>query len=91
MPPVAPAIRRAFKGVLVLNSDYDGVSGQRALDEGHADAIAFGRTFLANPDLPARIRTGAALNKDVMQTWYSQGGDGYGDYPTLEEETKAAE
>ncbi len=82
-PPVAPTIKAAFGGPVVLNSDYDGASGQRALDEGHADAIAFGRTFLANPDLPARIRAGAPLNKDNIKTWYSQGEEGYTDYPEL--------
>lgn len=83
VPPVSPHIREAFTGPLVLNSDYDGASGQRELDEGRADAIAFGRTFLANPDLPARIRAGAELNKDDPQTWYSQGPQGYVDYPAM--------
>lgn len=83
-PPVAPAIKHAFGGPLVLNSDYDGPTGQAMLDEGHADAIAFGRTFLANPDLPERIRAAAPLNKDVKETWYSQGREGYTDYPTLD-------
>jgi 2,4-dienoyl-CoA reductase-like NADH-dependent reductase (Old Yellow Enzyme family) len=90
-PPVAPVIKAAFGGPLVLNSDYDGPRGQAALDEGHADAIAFGRTFLANPDLPARIKAGAPLNKDVAKTWYSQGEEGYIDYPTMEQAAKAAE
>jgi 2,4-dienoyl-CoA reductase-like NADH-dependent reductase (Old Yellow Enzyme family) len=81
-PPVAPAIRRVFKGNLILNSDYDGQSGQAMLDQGVADAIAFGRTFIANPDLPARIARGIPLAKDVMATWYSQGPQGYIDYPT---------
>ena len=83
-PPVAPAIRQAFGGLLVLNSDYDGATGQAALDDGEADAIAFGRTFLANPDLPERIRVSAPLNKDVQATWYSQGREGYIDYTTLD-------
>ncbi|MFE1602153.1 alkene reductase [Methylobacterium sp. ID0610] len=83
-PPVAPAIKAAFAGPLVLNADFDGASGQRALDEGRADAIAFGRTFLANPDLPARIARGAALTKDDPKTWYSQGPEGYIDYPALD-------
>ena len=81
-PAVAPSIKAAFGGPLVLNSDYDGTRGQAALDRGVADAIAFGRPFLANPDLPERIRTGAKLNPDVMATWYSQGPQGYTDYPT---------
>lgn len=82
--PVAPTIRKAFSGPLVLNSDYTAEKAQAALDSGVADAIAFGRTFLANPDLPERLRTGAALTPDDMATWYSQGSEGYVDYPALE-------
>jgi 2,4-dienoyl-CoA reductase-like NADH-dependent reductase (Old Yellow Enzyme family) len=81
---VAPHIRKVFKGPLVLNSDYDGPKAQAALDSGVADAIAFGRTFLANPDLPARLRGGIPLNKDNMATWYSQGPEGYVDYSVAE-------
>ena len=90
VPPVSPDIRRAFSGPLVLNSDYDAQSGQERLDAGVADAIAFGRTFLANPDLPERFRRDATLNDDVMATWYSQGAEGYTDYPALEPERAAA-
>lgn len=85
VPPVHPSIRAAFGGPLVLNSDYDASRGQAALDAGEADAIAFGRTFLANPDLVARFRAGAPLNPDVMATWYGQGPEGYTDYPALAE------
>jgi 2,4-dienoyl-CoA reductase-like NADH-dependent reductase (Old Yellow Enzyme family) len=81
--PVHPQIRRAFAGPLVLNSDYDFARGQAALDAGEADAITFGRTFLANPDLVARFRAGAPLNPDDMATWYSQGPQGYVDYPAM--------
>jgi 2,4-dienoyl-CoA reductase-like NADH-dependent reductase (Old Yellow Enzyme family) len=79
--PVAPVIRKAFDGPLVLNSDYGAASGQAALDSGVADAIAFGRTFLANPDLPRRFAEHIPLNADNMATWYSQGPEGYTDYP----------
>ncbi|GJD94280.1 alkene reductase [Methylobacterium iners] len=82
-PPVAPTIKRAFGGPLVLNSDYDGPRAQAVLDAGEADAIAFGRPFIANPDLPARLAAGAPLNKDDARTWYSQGPEGYVDYPVL--------
>ncbi|GJE45021.1 alkene reductase [Methylobacterium soli] len=84
-PPVAPVMKKAFGGPLILNSDYDGRSAQAALEAGHADAIAFGRTYLANPDLPERLAEDAPLNKDVQTTWYSQGPEGYVDYPTLSE------
>ncbi len=88
--PVHPYIRRAFDGPLVLNSDYGLATGQAALDRGEADAIAFGRPFISNPDLVARLRGGAALQGDVMTTWYSQGPEGYVDYPALAEAEAAA-
>ena len=85
VPRLSPAIREAFAGPLVLNSDYDSAeAAQRVLDAGTADAISFGRTFLANPDLPERLREGAPLNAGNPRTWYSQGPEGYIDYPALE-------
>ena len=85
VPKISPQIREVFTGPLVLNSDYRTVEeAQAAIDSGVADAIAFGRTFLANPDLPERLRTGAPLNQDDMRTWYSQGPEGYIDYPALQ-------
>lgn len=79
--PIAPAIREVFKAPLVLNSDYGAATGQAALDSGVADAIAFGRPFISNPDLPRRLREGLPLAPDNMATWYSQGPEGYVDYP----------
>ena len=85
VPKLSPAIRKVFKGVLVVNSDYDTLEkAQAELDTGIADAISFGRTFIANPDLPERLRTGAPLAQDNPKTWYSQGPEGYIDYPALE-------
>ena len=81
--PVHPLIRKAFAGPLVLNSDFRLEQAQSALASGAADAIAFGRTVLANPDLPERLRRNAPLNPDEMATWYSQGPEGYVDYPPL--------
>jgi N-ethylmaleimide reductase len=80
-PPVAPLIRKVFKNALVLNSDYDFARGQAALANGAADAITYGRKFLANPDLPRRFKEGLQLNADDMKTWYSQGPEGYVTYP----------
>ena len=84
VPRQSPAIRKVFPGPLVLNQDYDAASAQAALDSGIADAISFGRPFLANPDLPARLASDAELNEGVMANWYSQGDEGYIDYPALE-------
>ena len=82
-PAVSPVIRPLFDGPLVLNQDYSLERAEEVLANGTADAIAFGRPFLANPDLPARLRTRAPLNDDDMATWYAQGPRGYTDYPTL--------
>ncbi len=85
VPRLSPEIRKVFAGPLVLNSDYfTAEAAQAAIDSGVADAISFGRAFLANPDLPERLRTGAALNEGNYKTWYSQGPEGYTDYPALE-------
>lgn len=80
-PPIAPLLRKAFNGPLILNTDYDHAKAQRALDAGEADAIGFGRPFLANPDLPHRLAHGLPLTPDDMATWYTQDEKGYLDYP----------
>lgn len=82
-PRQSPLIRQHFKGPLVLNSDYDKARAQADLDSGLADAIAFGRPFIANPDLPERLSLDAPLAESPMATWYSQGPEGYIDYPAL--------
>ena len=78
---VAPDIRKVFSGPLVLNSDYDRDRAQAAIDAGVADAVAFGRVFLANPDLPRRLEERIALNEPHEATFYTQGAEGYVDYP----------
>jgi N-ethylmaleimide reductase len=83
-PPLHPAIRKAFAGPLVLNSDYDGATARAALDRGEADAISFGRPFIANPDLPFRLRNNLPLASSDTATWYSQGAQGYIDYPAFD-------
>ena len=87
--PVSPAMRPLYSGKIIVNSDYDGPSAQARLDAGIADGIAFGRTFLANPDLVERIRRQAPLNAPDSSTFYWGGAEGYVDYPALPE-TKAA-
>lgn len=85
VPAIAPDIKRAFKGPLVLNSDYTLESAQAALAAGEAEAIAFGRPFISNPDLPRRLAKGLPLAPDNPATWYSQGREGYIDYPAAAE------
>jgi 2,4-dienoyl-CoA reductase-like NADH-dependent reductase (Old Yellow Enzyme family) len=82
-PPVSPAIREVYSGKIVLNSDYHGASAEARLAEGVADAISFGRPFIANPDLVERIASAAPLNAPDGKTFYSHGPEGYTDYPAL--------
>jgi 2,4-dienoyl-CoA reductase-like NADH-dependent reductase (Old Yellow Enzyme family) len=78
-----PRLKRAFGGVVIANQGLDASSAQAALDEGSADAAAFGVGFIANPDLPERIRKGAAWNPPNQATFYGDGPEGYTDYPAL--------
>jgi len=79
--PIAPLMRQAFKGTLILNSDYPFARAQAALDRGEADAISFGRPFIANPDFPRRLALGLPLAPDDQATWFTQEADGYLTYP----------
>ncbi len=80
----APAIRKAFSGPLILNGGYDAESGADAIASGAADLISYGIPFIANPDLPARFRSGAELNAPDPATFYSRGKQGYTDYPSMQ-------
>lgn len=84
VPRQSPFIRKHFSGPLILNSDYDFDRARQDMESGLADGISFGRPFLANPDLPRRLELGAPLNEALMATWFTQGEDGYIDYPSLE-------
>jgi len=85
LPPGADIqkLRRHFKGVYLANNGYDRRSAIKAVEAGEADLIAFGRMFIANPDLPSRLRRDAPLNEPRQATFYGGGAEGYTDYPTL--------
>lgn len=80
---IGPQLKAAFGGVYIANERFTRESAQEALDTGWADAVAFGKLFLANPDLPARFLSGAALNTPHTETFYRGGASGYTDYPAL--------
>ncbi|MCE2882578.1 MAG: alkene reductase [Planctomycetaceae bacterium] len=80
---VLPVARASFRGALVANMGYTPDEAAAAVATGSVDAVAFGTAFLANPDLPARIRAGAPLNSPDPQTFYAGGAKGYIDYPAL--------
>ena len=75
--------RSAYKGVIIGNMGYTADEATKAIDEGKLDAVAFGTSFLANPDLPARIQAGAPLTAPDATKFYSPGAAGYTDYPTM--------
>ncbi len=78
---VAPELRRAFRGPLILNGGYDRATADAAISSGAADLVSFGVPFLANPDLPERLAEGAELNAPDRATFYGGGERGYTDYP----------
>jgi 2,4-dienoyl-CoA reductase-like NADH-dependent reductase (Old Yellow Enzyme family) len=80
---IGPQIKAAFGGVYIANEGFTRDSAQEALDTGRADAVAFGKLFLANPDLPARFLGATALNAPRPETFYRGGASGYTDYPAL--------
>jgi N-ethylmaleimide reductase len=75
-------LRTLWKGLYVVNGGYDGPKGEEALRSGRADAVAYGRAFLANPDLPRRLQLRAALNEPDPTTFYGGGAAGYTSYPS---------
>jgi N-ethylmaleimide reductase len=81
---VLTPIRARFTGVLVGNMGYTAEEANAAIAAGQLDAVAFGTPFLANPDLPERLRRGAPLQAADPSTYYSPGPAGYTDYPFLE-------
>lgn len=83
---IGPKLKAAFGGVYIANEGFTHESAQQALDAGRADAVAFGKLFIANPDLPARFLSDAPLNAPVTDTFYRGGASGYTDYPTLAED-----
>jgi 2,4-dienoyl-CoA reductase-like NADH-dependent reductase (Old Yellow Enzyme family) len=80
---IGPNIREAFGGVYIANENFTRETAEQALADGVADAVAFGRAFIANPDLVARFAAKAPLNAWDDQTFYGGGAKGYIDYPTL--------
>lgn len=82
-PALTPALKKAFGGALIANEQFTKESATQVLQQGGADAIAFGKLYIANPDLVARFRRDAPLNELDTQTLYGSGPKGYTDYPTL--------
>lgn len=83
---LGPLLKQAFGGIVVMNEGYTKQTAEEVVERGEADAVAFGKLFIANPDLPARFADNAPLNAPEPQTFYSHGTEGYVDYPPLPED-----
>jgi 2,4-dienoyl-CoA reductase-like NADH-dependent reductase (Old Yellow Enzyme family) len=81
---LGPMLKQAFGGVFIANEGFTAASASEAVASGRADAVAFGKPAIANPDLVERIRLGAPWNAPDPETFYASGPMGYTDYPTLE-------
>lgn len=86
-PPVSAdfktRLRAGFNGLFIVSGGFNRATAEIALLEKRGDLVAFGRPFLANPDLVARLRAAAPLNEPDMATFYTPGPRGYTDYPAL--------
>jgi 2,4-dienoyl-CoA reductase-like NADH-dependent reductase (Old Yellow Enzyme family) len=80
---IGPKLKAAFGGSFIANERFTYESAERAVESGEADAVAFGKLFIANPDLPRRFALGEPLNEPRPAEFYSGGANGYTDYPAL--------
>jgi 2,4-dienoyl-CoA reductase-like NADH-dependent reductase (Old Yellow Enzyme family) len=80
---LGPLLKKEFGGVFIANEKMDKVVAQSVLDSGNADAIAFGKDYISNPDLVERLKTDAPLNPWKAETFYGSTEEGYTDYPAL--------
>jgi N-ethylmaleimide reductase len=84
LPATSPLnVKRHFSGARIVNNGYDRSIGERAIADGHADLISFGRLFIANPDLVTRFRRGGPFAEAPTAYWYGGGSRGYSDWPAL--------
>ena len=81
--PLGPKMKAAFGGVYIANESFTADSAREAITQGKADAVAFGKSAIANPDLVERFKKQSALNDPDPSTFYGSGPEGYTDYPTL--------
>jgi N-ethylmaleimide reductase len=82
-PITSEIFRAAFQGKFITAGGYDQAMGEKVLEDGLADAVAYGRLYIANPDLAERFQQGALLNPYNRATFYGGNEVGYTDYPTL--------
>jgi 2,4-dienoyl-CoA reductase-like NADH-dependent reductase (Old Yellow Enzyme family) len=83
---ISPDLKKEFGGAWIANENFAPETAAKIVEDGVADAVAFGRMFIANPDLPARIAQGAELNAPDPGAFFARGPKGYTDYPVLNAE-----
>jgi 2,4-dienoyl-CoA reductase-like NADH-dependent reductase (Old Yellow Enzyme family) len=86
---IGPALKQAFGGAYIANEGFDKAKAEAVLAAGEADAVGFGKLFIANPDLPRRFAEDAALNTPDPKGFYRGGAEGYVDYPDLDQAAAA--
>jgi 2,4-dienoyl-CoA reductase-like NADH-dependent reductase (Old Yellow Enzyme family) len=80
---LGPLLKKEFGGVYIVNESLTKASAETLVKSGKADAVAFGKWFIANPDLPIRLKTDAPLNEARPDRFYGPNAEGYTDYPAL--------
>ncbi|MBK1831848.1 alkene reductase [Verrucomicrobiaceae bacterium R5-34] len=82
-PRLGPMLKKEFGGAFIANQELSFADGEKLVEAGEADAISWGKRFIANPDLAERLQEGAELNEPQPETFYGDGPEGYTDYPSL--------
>ena len=88
---LGPELKRKFGGIYIANEGFSFETANQAIAAGEADAVAFGKLFIANPVLPKRFALGAPLNEPDPSTFYGSGPRGYTDYPALDDRVATAD
>jgi 2,4-dienoyl-CoA reductase-like NADH-dependent reductase (Old Yellow Enzyme family) len=78
---LGPQLKKEFGGIYIANEGFTQETAEQVVSCGEADAVAFGKLFIANPDLPKRFREHLALNEPIAETFFAPGAKGYTDYP----------
>jgi N-ethylmaleimide reductase len=77
---ITPYFRKIYKGILMTNGGFDAQSGKKIISDGHADIVAYGKSFISNPDLVEKFEKGVEITQWDSGTFYTQGTEGYIDY-----------
>ncbi|PTX42098.1 N-ethylmaleimide reductase [Christiangramia gaetbulicola] len=83
---IAKHYRKIYKGTLMINNGFDRESGNKVIEDGDADLVAYAKLFISNPDLPERFKNKWPIAEYDEDTFYTTGKEGYTDYPAYEEE-----